>query len=429
METVRKHKTFPYIDLTIRYNKHAVFLGIVIFFNLGGFYLLSGLPFDPTDIAVVLEFCYFVYILVTRRGRCAYRYRWAMLMPVVLMVSSAMMANYSYGQPLWLGLRAQRAWVMAFLMYFPVTKVMRRGEMSGRHILAMLDVVNTIYILLALLQYALGDSVQFMAVQASERYGSLRLYISLSFVLISYFIHLMRALQERKVRFGDIFFIVTTLFLHLSVVKGRMSIVCLLAGTGFAVLSIRFTVKKFFLVGGCFVAAIVFLLSDVGDDILSMVFNRGENLGGDTSAIRDIGREFFMEKTFSDWKTALFGCGFANIEWPQTVTGIRYREGIYANDNGIFGLTFYYGLVFVVWVFAVYAEMLVKSWKSDRAIFFLLLADIIKVYTLYPLIYGENIAFVLVCCLLEYRIASEEGAVQREKTRFLSCTGRGAITG
>ena len=95
METVRKHKTFPYIDLTIRYNKHAVFLGIVIFFNLGGFYLLSGLPFDPTDIAVVLEFGYFVYILVTRRGRCAYRYRWAMLMPVVLMVSSAMMARSS----------------------------------------------------------------------------------------------------------------------------------------------------------------------------------------------------------------------------------------------------------------------------------------------------------------------------------------------
>lgn len=408
MENIRIKGRSINSGLEIRYNKHALFLGLIVFLNLSGFYMLSGPPVDPTDIAVVLEIVYIVYILLTRRGRCEYRYKWAMLMPIFFVLVSSIMANYSYGQPLWFGIRAQRTWLFACLMYFPIVKAMKRGEINVRTIFAMLDVVNVIYVLLVIMQYILGDSVRFMVVMSNERYGSTRLYVSLSFVLISYFVHLMRLLQVRKLVFSDLFFIVVTLFLNLSVVKGRMSIVCLLIGTGLAVLSIRFTIRKLFFVGVLFAAAIAFLTSEVGGDILTMIFNSEESIGGDTSGIRDIGREFFITQTLSDWKTALFGCGFANIDWHQTVIAIRYSEGIYANDNGMFGIFFYYGFSFVIWNFLFYVRLMIDAWRRNRAMFFLLLSDLIKIYTLFPLSYTTNIAFAIVCAVLEGTESGDE---------------------
>lgn len=403
MERVRKRISLSNsADLTIPYNGHAVFLGIIIFLNLDGFYLMTNFTIAPTDIAVILELVYVAYILFTRRNRCEYGYKWAMFMPIILMITSSIMANYSYDQPLWLGIRAQRTWVCAMLIYFPVTKLIKHGELTPKGILAMLDVVNFIYIILVLFQYLLGDSVQILSVMSNIRYGTMRLYVTTIFVFISYYTHLMNILRENKVSFLDIFFVVTTIFLLFAVTKSRMAIICLLVSTTFAIFSIRFSIKKCVLVFILLIGAIVFLTSEIGEDILAMIFNTGGSTQ-DTSAIRDIGREFFLSKTLSDWRTALFGCGYANIDWPQTVSGIRYEEGIFANDNGIFGLFFYYGLVFVIWTIYLYVRLLVNSWKINRALFFLLVADIISVYTLYPMSYSFNISLAIICVILEYQ--------------------------
>ena len=401
MENVRRKNGLYSKSLEIRYNKHAIFLGLIIFLNLSGFYMLSDLPIDPTDIAVVLEIVYIGYILVTRRGTCKYKYKWAMLMPIFFVFSSAIMANYSYNQPLWLGIRAQRTWLFACLMYFPIVKVMKRGELTVHNILAMLDVVNFIYIVLVIVQYVLGDSVRFMIVLSNERYGSMRLYVSLSFVLISYFIHLMRLLQRKRIVFSDLFFIVATLFINFAITKGRMAIVCLLIGTVLAVLSIRFSIKKLILVSIVVVAVIAFFSTTVGRDILAMVFDPESSIGGDTSGIREEGRDFFISQTLKDWKTALFGCGYPNIEWPQTVLGTRYDEGINSNDNGIFGLFFMYGFSFVIWHLYLYIKLAISAWKTDRALLFLLITDFIKIYTFYPMSYLQSLSLVLICAVLE----------------------------
>lgn len=401
MENVRRKNGLYSKSLEIRYNKHAIFLGLIIFLNLSGFYMLSDLPIDPTDIAVVLEIVYIGYILVTRRGTCKYKYKWAMLMPIFFVFSSAIMANYSYNQPLWLGIRAQRTWLFACLMYFPIVKVMKRGELTVHNILAMLDVVNFVYIVLVIVQYVLGDSVRFMIVLSNERYGSMRLYVSLSFVLISYFIHLMRLLQRKRIVFSDLFFIVATLFINFAITKGRMAIVCLLIGTVLAVLSIRFSIKKLILVSIVVVAVIAFFSTSVGRDILAMVFDPESSIGGDTSGIREEGRDFFISQTLKDWKTALFGCGYPNIEWPQTVLGTRYDEGINSNDNGIFGLFFMYGFSFVIWHLYLYIKLAISAWKTDRALLFLLITDFIKIYTLYPMSYLQSLSLVLICAVLE----------------------------
>lgn len=412
METTKKYISISNNrNLIIPFNCHAIVLGIIIFLNLDGFYLLTDFFIAPTDIAVVLEIFYVFYILLTRKSKCKYRFKWAMLMPILLMITSSIMAHYSYNQPLWLGIRAQRTWVCAMLMYFPITKLYSRGELTEKTLLSMLDVVNIIYVLLVFLQYLVGDNILFLNVIANQRYGSIRLYVSLSFVSISYYVHLLNALRSNKIKFIDMFFVVAMVILELAITKSRMAIVCFLAGTIFAILSIRFSTKKLILVLAIIIIAGIFLSSNIGQDILSIAFNNTTGINN-TAEIREIGRKFFITQTFKNWQTTLFGCGFANIDWPQTYIGIKYGENIFANDNGIFGLMFYYGLLFVIWLAYFYIRLLINSWKTNRALFCLLIADIISIYSLAPMLYSANISFAIICVILNRLIIKETSFIR-----------------
>ena len=265
----------------------------------------------------------------------------------------------------------------------------------------MLDFMNIIYIVLVSVQYILGSRFQFMTVMTTERYGTARLFISLSYVLVSYYIHLLRLIETKNKHGIDIFFVAGTLFLNMAVTKSRMAIVALMIASALAVLSIRFTIKKLLLILLFFAVLIAFFTSSIGQDTLSIVFDTGEIVGGDTSEIRELGRAFYLDAVSKSWKTILFGCGFVNTDWPQSVVGSGITLQYNYNDNGMFGLLFYYGITFVVWVFAFYFRLLKDSWKNARMIFFLLLADLLGCVSLFPSMYSTTLYFPLICAILE----------------------------
>lgn len=363
--------------------------------------MLNNLPISVQDISVVLEILFIVYVMFFMRGKYRYTYGKYIYISILFVLTSSLMANYSYSQPLWYGIRAQRHWICAMLMYFPISKLIKNGKITKENLLGMLDFMNIIYIVLVVLQFFLGTRVQFLSVGTSERYGSIRLYVELTYILVSYYMHLLRLITTKGLYRIDIFFVVATLFINIAVTKSRMGIVTLMIATALAILSIKFTMKKLFLVLGLLIIVIAFFYSNIGQDILTLVFNPSKSIGGDTSEIRELGRRYYIESASKEWSTLLFGCGFVNIDWPQSVAGSGYNLQYYYNDNGMFGLFFYYGITFVIWSAVLYLKLLKNSWKYTRMFFFLLLADIIGSYSLIPIIYSTTIGFALICAIVE----------------------------
>lgn len=397
--------------LVIHYNRYSIILAIIIFLNLNGFYMINNLPISMQNVSLILEALFFGYVMLFVKGRYGFFYGKYVIVAILFVFTSSVMANYSYSQPLWYGIRAQRQWICSMLMYFPIVKLIKSRHLTKDNLICMIDFMNLIYIVLVTVQYILGTRFQFMIVMTTERYGTTRLFVTLSYVLISYYVHLLRLIETRKWNGIDVFFVVGTLFLNIAVTKSRMAIIALIIATTLAILSIRFTVKKLILILSLFISVFVFFGSRIGQDTLSLVFNSVESVGGDTSEIRELGREFYIESASRNWKTLLFGCGFANLDWPQAVIGAGVHLHYNYNDNGMFGLFFYYGLTFVVWVIVLYIKLLKDSWKYARMIFFLLLADLLGCSTLFPSMYSTTLYFPLICAILEGSIIERKAYI------------------
>ena len=75
-----------------------------------------------------------------------------------------------------------------------------------------------------------------------------------------------------------------------------MGIAALLIASALTVLSIRFTIKKLILIIVLFILAAAFLSSNVGQDMLALIFNPDNSIGGNTSEIRELGRTFYINQ-------------------------------------------------------------------------------------------------------------------------------------
>lgn len=390
----------------------------IIFFQLDGFYLFdkNQFPVQFQDAAIILEILFFIVVYtrktrdVTQAPQGSKSEKWLFLAPILLGITSAIMGYVRYRQPFILGLRPQRAWIMSMLMYYPLTRAIRTGRYSVDRLLKMIDKINLIYFSLLLAQYILGNQYMFLYISANQRYGTIRLYAITSFMLISYAWHLWKVLAQRQLKFVDCFYVASILFTYFFITKARMGMVALLGATAIVVLKQRFSKRKLFILSVAIVAFCLFMNTDAGTEIVQLAF--GENVtiaANDTSMIRDVGRTFFITEVTSSIKTLLFGCGYINIDWDPTVRAVRYNDNIFVADNGMFGLVYMYGLLFLFWVVILYGKYIKDAFKSKNDFgVCIFIVGILGCFSLYPECYQNCIAFSLSCVIFEALSYGEE---------------------
>lgn len=391
----------------INLNKYYIFIALIIFFNLQGFYLLDETVFHTSDVAFILEIVFIIFASLKGAYKQKSRYLVIMLLPVVLIFTSSYSAYMHYGQPLWYGIRAQRAWVSAMLMYFPLSGLLRGKRISIAGIITVLDRMIFTYMVLLVVQFFVGSSVTFMHLQTSSRFGSVRLYASTYFIVLVYFIHLQRLIERKKIQIFDIFILGCTFFIHLFVVKSRMGFMALILATAFAILSARFTGRKLALICVGLLGTVAFMSSSYGQMVVDAMFGSTAQDAG--TEIRDVGRVFYIEQTLSTKMYALLGSGYANLDWQPTMMATRYLEGIYYNDNGIIGLFFYYGFAMVGWILIAHIKVMKDAWQSRaRGIFMFLLCGLIGAYTLFPYSYVTDISFAIALAIVEEQVSNKD---------------------
>ena len=383
----------------------TLLLFCIIFFQLNAFYLIDNaqFPIQLQDMAIVLEVIFFLVVYRRKDQGKLREINGSFLIPVLLAFTSAIMSYIRYQQPFLMGIRAQRAWIVSMLMYYPISMVIRQGRFSIHKLLNLVDGINFIYFVLLLAQFILGDRFMLLEISTNQRYGTIRLYAVTSFMLISYALHLWKLLTINHIKVVDCFFVFSTIFTYFFITKSRMAMVALMGATVIVVLKQRLSVRKLLIFSLAIFAFCIFLGTDAGTEILQLAFG-GENVvtENDTSVIRNIGRDFYISEVTSSLKTLIFGCGFINIEWEPTLKAVRYNENIFTVDNGIFGIVFMYGLLFLIWMVIMYCKYIKEAfiYKNDFGIC-IFLVGILGCYSLYPECYQNNIAFTITCVVFE----------------------------
>ena len=383
-------------------NKYILMLGIILICNLGVFYLVDDSKVNLSDLTLILELFFFLYVYMKNRTKVKYKYKIFILLCIGFSISSAIMAKYSYGQPVFMGIRPQRAWLACMIMYFPITKLLYLKKINLQQIIKLIKFICVCLIVITIIQYIVGGKYVFMNVMNNQRYGSIRLYISTGLIIIYYFVNLSEIFKMKQIKFKNLFAVITTLFVICFIVKSRMLIVSLIGATTIFIIYQKMTVRKIFLIIIAIVLIIAFLNTSSGQDILGMITS-GQSISDNTSEIRDLGREFYIEKNSRSILTVIFGSGYVNIDWPNSAIMSGYSNKYYYNDNGIIGLYFYYGISFIIWLITFYFVLIHQAYRKKHFEFsVILLYGLLGSLSLIPDCYSSNLAFVFTCILIEH---------------------------
>ena len=372
----------------LKINKYILMLGIILICNLRVFYLVDDSKVNLSDLTLILELFFFLYVYIKNRAKVKYKYKIFILLCIVFSISSAIMAKYSYGQPLFMGIRPQRVWLACMIMYFPITKLLYLKKINLQQIIKLIKFICVCLIVITIIQYIVGGKYVFMNVMNNQRYGSIRLYISTGLIVIYYFVNLSEIFKMKQIKFKNLFAVITTLFVICFIVKSRMVIVSLIGATIIFIIYQKITVRKIIFIIVGIVLIIAFLNTSSGQDILDMIMS-GQSISDNTSEIRDLGRLFYIEKNSRSILTVVFGSGYLN----------KY----YYNDNGIIGLYFYYGISFIIWLITFYFVLIHQAYRKKHFEFsVILLYGLLGSLSLIPDCYSSNLAFVFTCILIEH---------------------------
>lgn len=410
----------------IRIRKSSIYYAIIfitLMMNLNIFFLVDvygsfkilGIPlFDITFIWNILWILYTIVCnLNLRINKYEKSFLRIILFSLVLVVTSAYMATITYDQPFLYGILAQRLWISFLFMYFPFSYWLKKNYITSRGIIKTLKVFSFIYIIICILQYILGETIQFTYVDSSIRYGDSRFaFDCLYLILLSSFL-LDNILSSRKIKRIDLILMGGVFFVLVIVTKGRMQMISWAVSSVLCVIMHKkLNIQKFLALIIIIIGIFVVASSSIGADILDILFGTGKGIGLDTLTIRDMSRDYYLNLLTTDNFTLTFGYGIASSSWEIAMNIARPTIGYwtyYTADNGIFGSAFYYGLLGVMWWiitmgYFFYLSLIVYKKTGKTAYMQIVIIDILAAPTLVPYLFNSISIITLYMVLLQNEV-------------------------
>lgn len=167
--------------------------------------------------------------------------------------------------------------------------------------------------------------------------------------------------------------------------------------------------RKIFLIFAVVVVIIAFSSTTMGRDIFATIV--GNSTDNDTLSVRTAGKAYYISKTFSSVRTAIFGYGVPNIhnslamKIANPLWTIHGTARFYLDDVGIIGILFKYGLIGIGALIIISLICIVKAYKiykkyNKMAYMQFILMDIITWSSLTPSLFTTSILMMMVITML-----------------------------
>ena len=352
----------------------------------------------------------------------------------VMCVVAAVQQKYYTSQPISLGIRPQRNFMIILLSYFVITKMSEKEEINWEKLFDYFVVWGTVSSILYIIQKLLYPSVQFLYALMNYRNGSLRIYGDSSLIDIAILIAAYRLFSSFRIKYMCTVLLGGVYLFWIS--QGRMEIISILIGIIIGFLLTRKFEKKKLVLGIILVLAIgMFFVSAYGRNLVESIMSAKE-LGetqGNTMAIRYMGREFYFEQLYSSIRSLLFGCGYPNSLYAPAMQRAGFNLKIGLSDNGIFGFLYVYGflgvlLVISVVILATKKSIEIRKYKNDSVPLMYIVTMVIMSYNVIFWYWNADGTFILVLMLCyierEYRKIIKKKKEMKKDDTFCKSMGK-----
>lgn len=400
--------------------KYYVILFFAMMLDLGFFDLVntSSINFMGIYYAdMVFLFCISITLYEILKNKLVlknFKVLFLICVLIIIAILSSYSADISYGQGLLSGIVAQREWISWVVLMYPISKWYKQKKITSDGLNLCIKYICRIYALICIAQYYLYSYVQFTYTIVSNRYGSVRLYFNSAFFAYTVGIIIDELFNENTSLKKKIMLLIEMMiyiYIIVFVTKGRMASIALLSAL-ILCMCIRRNMKadrKIFLIFAVVVVIIAFSSTTMGRDIFATIV--GNSTDNDTLSVRTAGKAYYISKTFSSVRTAIFGYGVPNIhnslamKIANPLWTIHGTARFYLDDVGIIGILFKYGLIGIGALIIISLICIVKAYKiykkyNKMAYMQFILMDIITWSSLTPSLFTTSILMMMLITML-----------------------------
>lgn len=394
----------------IKINPWCVFLFLILSSSCNFFYLfpneIGNISLkDFSIILILLCFCCSSFYIFKSKVIFNKVFCFIEISTIILVLTSSYAALIHWRQPLWYGIRAQRLYLIYPFLLLIYLSLFKSNKINFKQIVKVLYTFSIIELFISAFQVFITPNFIFLNIQISKGgrfFGvPLRLYLEDSkyIILFCSFYSLDKFIREEKILSNGLFSFLSLLLLAL-IDQSRMLIVTFIITFVLLIFKAKIGRKKklSFIVATLFLL-ICFLFTPFANSIFSLL----NKTSADTSEIRAIGRTFYLDTLK---QSPILSGGFVNTDWELSIIGARMNEFIFANDNGIFGFLFYYGLIGLLYIFFLYFFLIKKSYfiykkTKNISLFTFIVFSLIGSYSVYSFGMSAHIGFPIILILLE----------------------------
>ena len=385
-------------------------------------WLLSGnVQSKVNELCWIIIFALFLFKFINTNfsqlfNKQKYQFGRIILFTVIMGIYSTLQSYYLHGQSLIQGILPQRFMIGGFFLYFILMKYINEKKYGMKNIEKIFLTIGYCELILYISQYFLINKIQFLQINYTMRLGEIRMNLGAIGVPYVIFYSLNQLFGEKK-SWKSIVSIAMGLFYVVVIAKTRIALLAYIISIIGGFMMWKKGGKKKIVIFFLLLTLIVVLTQT---ELFSYLTDglKGIDLSTQT---RQLGRAYYLKKILSH---PILGWGYINT---NNVAASRYA-GIYSIstgiiawvDLGVYGLTFFFGIVGLVWFLVLYGKLAMRSYKigcTGKQTYWMYMLYIIVVSpnsTGFLWYISSTIAFVIWMCLIEkeYRDIIMKGKIK-----------------
>lgn len=366
---------------------------------------IAGMQPEKIEVFVVI-FSYILWAIskFTKRSQIPKSYL-LLLYTVVLIVSSAIMAQVTVGQSIIIGILLQTR-LLVILSVFPIISLMNNKLLSYDRLWNLIKKVAVLQSFINILQLFFYPNIQFLTITSENfRFGSIRItygYVLIATALMMCFSELMKKIEKK-----NIFYFLIYMYELLFVCKARMVVFGVLISMFLVFISSlknKAAWRRALILGICFI-----LITPIISPRISELFDLTQQEVS-TNTGNYVARTGEVDFYTSQVKNPVFGRGYIS---PKTIGGELFdtKYGYYSlTDIGIIALYVISGVVGLVWFFILIVILIERLKKSKYNVFCLeyLIYSVVTCMTLLSCYYSSEYLTISLILLATPKLAEEE---------------------
>ena len=248
-----------------------LFMLYIITLSITSFFGILNINQDIVLIECIIFYLYTEIKYYKCKDTIKYEFKYLILLIIPLIIISGLQSYKLYGQEVILGIRAQRMFLIMYMMYFPLRILIGQRKINLKDIEKMIYYIGIVQLFFYMIFFVSKGNIGFLKYNYDYRYGSMRLRVNCCIINLLFVLTINNYINGINKKTNLLIIGINILVCSL-IIKTRLLIASYIIVLVFALILWKKNLRKKFLIMLCGLLLIpIILKSTIISDMISTV--------------------------------------------------------------------------------------------------------------------------------------------------------------